>query len=316
MTVSENFRSVGPYANPCGVHGTAQRRESSRLGRIAVPCLMVFVAGCAQETIAHQQVEREANRMLVLLMKSGVEAEKLKDEDARDLVFNILVPKEDAGNALAILEAADLPKTDRIDTAAMFEDSGLIPTTEQERAKRVVGVEGDIVNALRKVPRVISVEAAVSIPAEDPLRDVTEERPKPKASVIIIYKADSTGTPPMGPAEVQKFVQAKLPELRSASVNVLLIPSKKLGGGGGGGEAGATGIAPIVDPSRGCVDKERVIGIDVCKGNKSKVLRLVIVAGIVAIVLALLVVLAVLRAMGYRKDLTRLTAQFQARSGK
>lgn len=299
------------------MHGTTKRREPFVLGRLLVPCLMVLVAGCAQETIAHQQIEREANRMLVLLTKAGIAAEKFKDEDARELVFNIMVPKEDASSALSILEANDLPKTDRIDTAAMFQDSGLIPTTEQERAKRVVGVEGDIVNALRKVPRVISVEAAVSIPPDDPLRDVTEERAKPKASVIVIYQADASGSPPMGPTEVQKFVQAKLPELRSASVNVLLIPSKD-GRGGGGASDGAVGATPsaMVDPSRGCVDKERVIGIDVCKGNKGKVLRLVIVAGIVAIVLALLVVLAVLRAMGYRKDLTRLTAQFQARSGK
>lgn len=281
----------------------------------ALPLLLALTSACAQETIAHQQEEREANRILVLLRQSGIEPQKLKDEESRELRFNILVAQDKAADALAVLEAHDLPKTDRPDTAAMFQESGMIPTTEQERAKRVVGVEGDIVNALRKVPRVVSVEAAVSIPPDDPLRDVTEERPKPKASVIVVYQPDDSGTPPLSPDDVQKFVQAKLPELRSVGVNVLLIPSKE--GVASNGDGVKAGVAPMIDPAKGCPEKERVIGIEVCQGSRKKIINLVIASVIVAGLLAALAVVAVLRAMSYRKDLTRLTAQFQsARGGK
>jgi type III secretion system YscJ/HrcJ family lipoprotein len=277
--------------------------------------LLALLAGCAQETIAHQQEEREANTILVLLRQGGMEPTKLKDEESRELRFNIMVPQDQAASALSLLEAHDLPKTPRPDTAAMFQESGMIPTTEQERAKRIVGVEGDIVNALRKVPRVVSVEAAVSIPPDDPLRDPTEERPKPKASVIMVYRADDSGTPPMSAEDVQKFVQAKLPELKTVGVNVLLLPSKE-GMSEGGGAGNGSAMAPIIDPAKGCVEKERVIGIEVCAGNRRKVINLVVIAGIVAGLLAALAVVAVLRAMSYRKDLTRLTAQFQSRGGK
>lgn len=321
---AENYRPAGPYANSAGVRAIGKSVESTRARvpspadlktplRVLLPFMLAGLVGCAQETIAHQQPEREANRILVLLRQAGIDSNKMKDEEARELVFNVLVAQDDASRALGVLEAHDLPKTDRVDTATMFQESSMIPTTEQERAKRVVGVEGDIVNALRKVPRVISVEAAVSIPVEDPLRDVTEERPKPKASVIIVYRADDTGTSPMTPKEVQQFVQAKLPELRMEGVSVSLKPSRESEGGGGGGPSGGGTVAPVIDPSKGCVNKERVIGIDVCKGDRRKVINLVIIAGIVAGLLAALSVIAVLRAMSYRKDLTRLTAQFQAR---
>lgn len=288
-------------------------RRAAAAGSVLL--LSLLAAGCAQETIAHQQEEREANRILVLLRQGGMEPAKLKDEESRELRFNIMVPQDQAATALALLEAHDLPKTPRPDTAAMFQEGGMIPTTEQERAKRIVGVEGDIVNSLRKVPRVVSVEAAVSIPPDDPLRDPTEERPKPKASVIVVYQPDDSGTPPISAEDVQKFVQAKLPELKTLGVNVLLLPSKEgmaeagRNGNGGGG-------APIIDPAKGCVEKERVIGIEVCSGNRRKVINLVVIAGIVAGLLAALAVVAVLRAMSYRKDLTRLTAQFQSRGGK
>ena len=276
-------------------------------------CVLVLLSGCAQEIIAHQQEERDANHILVLLREAGLEPRKEQDTASRELRFNVLVPPGEAGQALGILESHNLPKTARADTERMFSEGGMIPTTEQERAKRVVGVEGDIVNALRELPRVVSVQAAVSIPEIDPLRDINEEAPKPKASVIVVYRPNSTNAPPLTPEDVQKFVQAKLPELRSAGVSVLLIPSIQTDRG-----PGVNGVAgsPPIDPSRGCIDKERVLSIDVCRGNRHKIIRLVLVAGIVAALLAALSVVAVLRAMRYRKDLTRLTAQFQKHGAK
>lgn len=272
---------------------------------------LLLVSACAQETIAHQQEEREANRILVLLRQTGLDARKLRDEEARELRFNVQVSEGDAADALAVLEQHNLPETKRPDTAAMFQSGGLIPTSEQERAKRVVGVEGDIVNALRQIPQIVSVEAAVSIPTDNPLRDVNEARPKPKASVLVVYQPDANNAPPLTAKELQEFVQAKLSELKSAEVSVLLVPAGPQAEGGA--QAGAA-AQPTIDPAVGCAEKERVLGMEVCKGNKRRLLSWLIGVGFVAAVLALLAVIATLRAMRYRKDLTRLTAQFQRHS--
>ncbi len=279
--------------------------------RSLAPVALLLAAACAQETVAHQQPEREANHILVKLRNGGVDASKLRSEGARDLVFDILVPGEDTATALRILEDNNLPKAARKGTEKIFgEGGGMIPTSEQERAKRIAGVEGDIVNSIRSIPQVISVEAAVSIPKEDPLRDVNVERPRPKASVIILYVPDSSGTPPISIEEVQRHVQAKLPEMKSPEVNVLLLPASpdKVAAAAGGEE---TPVAAPIDPAVGCAKKERVLGIDVCQGEKKKVLNGLVGSVVVAFLLAGLSVVAILRAMKYRKDLTRLTAQFQ-----
>ena len=279
-----------------------------------VPSLLL-VAGCAQEVIAHQQEERDANHILVLLRGAGLEPAKVQSTVSRELRFDVVVPADDAGSALTVLEAHNLPKTVRANTEKMFSEGGMIPTTEQERAKRVVGVEGDIVNALRDLPRVVDVQTAVSIPEADPLRDINEEAPKPKASVIVVYRPDDTNAPPVTPEDVQKFVQAKLPELRSAGVSVLLIPSDR--DDLGASEAG-NGVArgSTIGQTAGCAQKERVLSIEVCRGNRQKIIQMVLIAGIIAALLAALSVVAVLRAMRYRKDLTRLTAQFQQHGAK
>ena len=284
----------------------------ARVAPFALLTSLVLLSGCAQETVAHQQMERSANKILVILKNEGLDPAKVKDDESRELRFNVLVPQDQVASALAVLEKHNLPETPRPDTAQMFQSGGMIPTTEQERAKRVVGVEGDIVNALRKVPRVVDVQAAVSIPEDNPLRDVNEARPRPKAAVIVVYDPDDNGAPPMSSTEFQQFVQAKLPELRSSEVSVQLVrnPGAVTRAAGSNGNGGVGVLEGGFDPTRAC-EKENVIGIVVCKGNRKKVINIVLVAVIVAGLLAGLAVVAVLRAMRYRKDLTRLTAQFQ-----
>ena len=272
----------------------------------------LLLAGCAQETVAHQQEERFANQIWHLLKEAGLDPTKVQDTESRELRFNILVPQDQFASALSVLEEKNLPEIPKPSTADMFQEGGMIPTTEQERAKRVVGVEGDIVNALRRVPGVVDVQSSVSIPEDNPLRDVNEARPRPKAAVIIVYDPDDNDAPPMTSKEFQQFVQAKLPDLRSSEVSVQLVRRRgALKSGANGARASdLAGMGQAFDPTRAC-EKESVIGIVVCKGNRKKIINIVLVAVIVAGLLAGLAVVAVLRAMRYRKDLTRLTAQFQ-----
>lgn len=269
-----------------------------------------MLAACAQETIAHKQNERNANKIVGLLMGSGIAAEKVKDEESRELAFNITVAAEDKLPALRLLEDHNLPETPKDDTAKMVADSGMIPTSEQERSKREVGIMGDLSNALRKIPDVTDAQVSVTLPEDNPLRDINEEPPRPKAAVILQYRVNGNGgAPPITAEDVQKFVQARLPKIKSNEVHVTMIPNKVLAGGTGHGP-GKT-AAPIIDPGIGCQKKERVLNIDVCEGNKRKVVNIIIGAVIVAGLLAGMAVIAVLRAMRYRKDLTRLTAQFE-----
>lgn len=277
---------------------------------ILVATLLAFGgAGCARETVAHQQTEREANMILDLLVHSGIDdASKVRDETSRDLRFNVLVPKDLMQLAYSTLEAHNLPKTSADDTSAMFKEGGMIPTSEQQRAKREVGIRGDIINSLRSVPRVIDVKAAVTLPEDSPLRDVNEAKPRPKASVILVYLESGDKTPPISVEGVQRYVQGALPEIKSTEISVNMFPT---GGAheGGGKEGGAA--TPIVDPAKGCLERERVIGIDVCAGNKSKVQNLMLGSVVIAGLGSAMIIFITLRAMRYRKELTRLTAQFE-----
>lgn len=267
---------------------------------------MLALSGCAKEIVAHEQTEPEANRIVELLAREGIEAAKIKDPASRELSFNIQVPKEDEVRTYAILVKHNLPEKQRDGTSELFKEGGLIPTSEQQRAKREVGISGDIINSLRRIPRVVEASALVSIPEDNPLRDVNEAKPKPKASVIVAYIPDEKNNPPIGVEDVQRFVQASLPELRSTEVSVQLIAT-------GTKEASPGNTLDAASPellaSGNACEKVRVIGIDVCNGHQGRLRNSLIGVVVVAGLLAGMVVLSVLRALRYRKDLTRLTAQ-------
>lgn len=274
--------------------------------RVLILALALTGTACAQETIAHQQPERDANKIQRILKDRGIDATKIRDEESRELAFNILVAGDEVHTALQILSEFNLPDTRATESADLLE-GGMIPTPEQQLLKKQVAIRGDIINALRDLPRVVDVKVVVSIPVDNPLRDPTAEPPRPKVSVIVVYQPDKAGAPPFTQEDVQRFAYAAVPDIKSAEVSVMLTPQSV-------GEAlpmdSKKGPQAVVNPQTHC-KKESVIGITLCEGNKKKVINLLLGAIVVAGILAGMAVIAVLRAMRYRKDLTRLTAQFQ-----
>lgn len=275
--------------------------------RLFLGAVLLLAPACAKEVVAHQQTEGNANRILDLLNKEGITAAKIKDEKSRDLRFDISVPKDDEAKTYSIMVRYNLPETTRPGTQELFGEGGLIPTSEEQRAKREIGIGGDIVNSLRRIPRVVEASALVSIPDDNPLRDVNEAKPKPKAAVIVSFLPDEKGNSPISTEDIQKYVQASLPELRSTEVAVQLVPITDRSN-----QVGLSDLIPGV-PGGGTMlnacEKTTVIGIDVCADAKKKMLTGLVFVVVGAGILAGLVMISVLRAMRYRKDLTRLTAQ-------
>lgn len=234
--------------------------------------LSVFAAGCGRETVAHRQVEREANRVLVALRAAGVNAAKVRDPDAREPRFHVTVAPADGPRALEILEAANLPRAPLPSSRDMVEAAGMIPTEGEERLKHVVGVEGDIVNSLRAIPGVVEVRAAVSVPRADPLLE-PDRRGRPKASVLVLH--DAKAAPVVRARDVQRFVQAKLPELDAADVDVVLLPATPASPQSASPPAAGRGPAsPACEP-------RRVWTVDVCARSADR-----LYAGAVASLLA------------------------------
>jgi len=221
------------------------------------PCLAVVLTlgnlACADETVAHRQIEREANRILVALRSAGVPAHKRRDEAARELRFDVVVAASDGPRALNVLETKNLPREPATGSSDLVEAAGMITSEHDERMKQQVGLEGDIVNALREVPGVLEARAAVSMPAWDPLSGPARQAP-PKASVLVIHRAD--GEPPVDRTAIERFVQAKLPSLDSTHVEVVMIEASR--------------SAPSSPEAGGACRSASLLGVDVCERSRGR----------------------------------------------
>jgi type III secretion protein J len=268
-------------------------RMSAARDRLTILVLLLLIAGCSgRKIIASAQDERSANRIMTLLAtQAGIKAEKVLREKSNPPAFDLAVRESDQIQALRLLERENLPAERKPDTCSLLEDDALIPSSENERARRICGFAGDISNKLRRIEGVIEASALVSIPSDDPLLDPTSPRARPRVSVMLTHRGT---TPPLSIEDVQHFAASAVPDLTSKDVFVRLI-------------AAPHEYAAIADANT-CI-KANVLGLLICAEHRTRLANGVLAGMVLSGLLAGLTVLATLRALRYRRDLTRLTAQ-------
>lgn len=155
--------------------------------------ILVNIACTPPATVAHRQPEREANRILLALARDGVEARKTNEAGER---FAVTVPAARRDEALLVLERAGLPRPPRTRTADLLQNAPLVPTPSWERTQRTVGLEGDLVAALRSWPGVVDAEALLGLPPDGS-----------GVAVLVVHAPERR----LDVDALQRFVQAKLP---------------------------------------------------------------------------------------------------------
>ncbi|MBI3180190.1 MAG: hypothetical protein HYZ27_11040 [Deltaproteobacteria bacterium] len=129
--------------------------------------------------------------------------------------------------------------------------------------------------------------------------------------MIIVYKPVGDNEVPIPVDAVQNFVQSSLPALKRTDVTVHMMPKLN----GRRGSLKADGTPGTMVPGTGC-EPTGFIGVEVCVTSKGKLRNLIFGSVVFSFLIAGLAVVMTLRAMRYRKDLTRLTAQFNAQGRK
>jgi type III secretion protein J len=177
---------------------------------------VVMCAGCHGTVIAHDQPEREANRIVVVLRRAGVHAHKARAEDG----FRVSVPAVQMTAALEVLEHHNLPRPVPRGTGEVFADGEWLPSRSQQRAKEVVGIEGDLDRALWGLPGVRDVRVAVSLRKGD---EVSGRPPRSKAAVFVVADASTPDRQDGLRQDILRFVRSKLPAAASEDVFVRVL---------------------------------------------------------------------------------------------
>lgn len=190
----------------------------------SLPVLLVALAGCASETVVHGISEKEANQVIELLADNDISAQKLTNSAGREVVYDIAVPSSQRIEAIRALNEHEMPRRRDRGYKEIFAESGLIPTSSEEKAKRLAALEGEIERQLKLVDGVLDVEVQIVAPEESALRTTREQEPSTTASVTMKYLPRADGKRPMTEPEVQAVVAAGVEKLMPENVVVLMRP--------------------------------------------------------------------------------------------
>ncbi len=227
-----------------------------RTVHLAIMTAAVALAACGTELIVHKVNERQANRIIEVLAKENVDAIKGMVDTGREVYFTIAVPRSQRIDAYKTLNRYELPTPEDNGYQAVFGESGLIPTSAEERAKFLQSLEGEIQKQLKLIEGILDAEVQIVVPEKDALQTTQEQRPDTTASVTIKYAPAAGNAKPLSEPQVAAIVAAGVEGLTPDRVVVVMTQGRLVDRGAAPAEAVKPGSSFWVDPR-----KRTIVGI-------------------------------------------------------
>lgn len=137
-----------------------------RLQLLALLPLLLLLVGCKADLYTKVQ-EREANEMLAVLLKNGVDALRVA---AKDGTITIQVEQTQIASAIDLLNGEGLPRHAFKSLGEVFSAAGLIASPIEERARYVYALSEELSRTISDIDGVLSARVHVVLPKNDLLR--------------------------------------------------------------------------------------------------------------------------------------------------
>jgi type III secretion protein J len=148
---------------------------------IIVGCLLLGACSAGQEPLYVDLDEEQANEMLAVLVRAGVDATKSR----ADKHWAIEVGRSELPRAMTVLKAEGYPRDSYDSLGNVFRKEGFVLTPLEERARLLYALSQELSRTLSAIDGVIVARVHLAIPERSPLSEVT---PPSSASVFIKYK--------------------------------------------------------------------------------------------------------------------------------
>jgi type III secretion protein J len=184
--------------------------------------LLLPLCGCLSRDLQSGLSEQEAQEIVVTLKQSGIEAYLAKelggDRDAGPL-WTVRV-KGGSRNVLVawqILQDNGLPRQKVKGLDDVFSSKGMIPTANEEKARMLLALSGELTRTIKTVAGVVDARVQVVLPDNSPLLDKSQWSPT-TASVLIKHRGSA---PPLTEDEVRSLVARGIEGLQPENVAVV-----------------------------------------------------------------------------------------------
>ncbi len=283
------------------------------LSRLAVIAMIAYLlAGCGGFELYQNLSEEDANEMLVLLSENGIKAKKKKEVRQNEVFYTIEVSEREMARARSLLLQHNLPRRKELGLTGVYKEKGLIPTPDEQKARYLLAIKGEIINSLRRIPQVVDVDVVLNVPTRDEFATADDQhRQRPTASAVVKVKPDVTGASPLTESKIQQFVANSVEGMnpRDVSVVITYLPVegyarpgdvKTMGPGPGvpGVPGAQAGLPPAVE--------HKLIGLSLDAESKDKLKIYLLLFFIVLILLSSALIVVIIQGARMRRTLAAL----------
>jgi type III secretion protein J len=181
--------------------------------------VVVSFAGC-RETLHSQLSEQEANDIVAVLARGGIDGSKTVKGDKN---WGIEVSAADMSAAVEALNAAGLPRQRFSSLGDMFRREGIVSTPTEERVRFMHGISQELSHTLTSIDGVVAARVHLVIPQNDPLADKAKVS---SASVFVKHRLDVDLQPQL-PA-IKSLVLRSVEGLTFDTVYVSFFPAERV----------------------------------------------------------------------------------------
>jgi len=164
--------------------------------------------------------EEDANEIIVVLYESGIKAVKQKEMVQNEVSWNVAVDEDKLAEARQILVRRNLPRKREMGLSGVYKDKGLIPTPDEQKARFLLAMKGEIINSLERIPEVVDADVVINIPTPEEFSGDDDKRPT--ASVIIKIKPNEEVVSQLTESKLQQFVANSVEDLNARDVSVII----------------------------------------------------------------------------------------------
>jgi type III secretion system YscJ/HrcJ family lipoprotein len=274
----------------------------------------VFFTSCGRIELYQNLTEEDANEMMVLLSENGIKANKKKVMQQNDVSYSIAVPDGEMVKARSLLVRHNLPRRRELGLTGVYKEKGLIPTPDEQKARFLLALKGEIINSLERIPQIVDADVVLNVPSKDEFADAeARHRQRPTSSIVIKAKPLDSGEGALSESKLQQFVSNAVEGMNPRDVTVVItyLPST-----GQTFKPGDIKTFPRTGPSVGSqaqmpppVFSDEIIGLKLDTESKDKLKMYLLIFFLILIVLSAALIVVIVQGSRTRRDLIDLQTQ-------
>ena len=269
--------------------------------------VVLLLSACNDKELYQDLTELDAHEIIVLLDENGIEAVKQKVIRQNEVFYTVTVKPDVLARARSILVKNSLPRRKELGLPGVYKETGMIPTPDEQKARFLLAIKGEIINSLEKIPEIIDADVVLNVPTQNEFSSEEEKfRRRPTASVVIRAKSKLTGVAAVTEAKIQQFVSNGVEGLNPRDVTVLISYVQSEQGETKPGDVLTFGsqeskLPPALPPMELATD-EQILGLNLDEDSKEKLRIYLLLFFLLLILLSTGLIVAIVQGSRMRRQ--------------